>query len=68
MKSLHRKRCGLRHRVMRSQDRLGKDQALPPNNRLERAGVFGEPSRGSMIRINQLRLPLAQPRGAQPHR
>ena len=45
-----------------------KRSSAPANNRLERAGVLGEPSRESMIRIIQLRLPLAQPRGAQPHR
>jgi hypothetical protein len=40
------------------------------NNRFERSrgGVFGEPGRGSMIYINQLRLTSAQPRVAQPHR
>jgi hypothetical protein len=40
------------------------------NNRLERSRgrVFGEPRRESMFEINQLRLSLAQPRVAQPHR
>src|SRR6266436_3276253 len=35
----------------------------------DRAGrVFGKPRRGSMVGINQLRLMIAQPRVAQPHR
>ena len=41
------------------------------NNRFERSrggSSFGEPRRGSMIGIKYLRLTLAQPRVAQPHR
>jgi hypothetical protein len=30
--------------------------------------VFGEPRSGSMIEMNKLRFPTAQPRVAQPHR
>src|SRR5882757_35065 len=49
----------------------------PPNDRFERSReyhvdrgsiVFGEPGRGSMIWIKQLRLSLAQPGVAQSHR
>jgi hypothetical protein len=45
-------------------------EMLTSNNRLERSrgSNFGEPQRGSMIWINQLRLTSAQPRVAQPHR
>jgi len=42
----------------------------PSNNRFERTRgiIFGEPRRGSMIRINQLRLMAMQSRVAQPNR
>ena len=44
--------------------------AIVSNNRFERSRgrVFGEPRRGSMIGIKCLRLALAKPRVAQPHR
>jgi hypothetical protein len=47
-----------------------EDTKRLPTHRFERSwvDVFGEPRRESMIGINQLRLMLAHPRVAQPHR
>jgi hypothetical protein len=46
------------------------DRPHASNNRFERSrgSVFGEPRSGSMIGIKCLRLTLAKPRVAQPHR